>query len=164
MTVFGINILDIIFVGIIVFFAIRGAMRGLLEEGAALCGLLLGFVLANLILADVISFFSSYVSSPMGTVIIAYLVIFVLAIVLSVFFSRLLHNVLAVTVTKWFDSVVGAVFGVAIGIVGCLLIYMGFQFISPYSDALYGSVLVPYLSDLFVKITDILPNLIPGDK
>lgn len=164
MTVFGINILDLIFVGVVAFFAIRGAMHGLLEEGATLAGLFLGFVLANLILDDVIAFFSSYVSSSMGSVIIAYLVIFVLAIVLAIIVSRLLRQVLVVSVSKWFDHISGAVFGAANGIVGCLLVYMGFQFISPHSEVLYGSTLVPYLSDLFVTITEVLPNLIPDSN
>jgi len=161
MTAFGFNILDIIFVAIVAIFAVRGLLHGLLEEGAALLGLALGFVLTNHFLNDVLVFLGDYVSNPQGALIMAYVLIFTVAIIASLVLSRILRKILVVSAVKWLDYMAGAVLGAAKGVVICLLIYMGFQFISPYSEVLQGSVVAPHLSDLLAKITEVLPNLTP---
>lgn len=161
MTAFGINILDIVFVIIVAVFAVRGLLHGLLEEGAALLGLFLGFVLANRYIDRVVSFLSDYISSSNITLIAAYLVIFMAAILAAFVVTAVLKKILVVSVVKWLDYMAGAVFGAVKALVICLLIYMGFQFIAPDSELLRGSVVVPYLSELLSKVTEILPNLTP---
>lgn len=161
MTAFGFNILDIVFVSIVGIFAIRGLLNGMLEEGAALLGLALGFVLANHCLNDVIRLLSAYVSSPQVALIMAYVMIFVAAIIAALMVCRVLRKILLVSAVKWLDYMGGALLGAAKGIVVCLLIYMGFNFISPSSEVLADSVIAPHLGDLLAKIIEIFPNLNP---
>lgn len=161
MTAFGINVLDIVFVIIVAVFAVRGLLHGLLEEAAALLGLFLGFVLADRYIDRVVSFLNDYVSNSNIILIAAYLAIFTVAMLAAFVVTAVLKKVLVVSVVKWLDCMAGAVFGAVKALVICLLIYMGFQFIAPDSELLQGSVVVPYLSELLSKITEILPNLSP---
>ena len=161
MTAFGINLLDIIFVAIIVIFAVRGLMHGLIEEGATFLGFALGFVLCNYFLHDVTAFLDNYVTSPTASIVIAYLLLFILALTAAYLFGKLLRKVLVVSAAKWLDYMAGGVLGAAKGLLICLLIYLGFQFIAPYSELLQGSTMAPHLSELLGKIGEWLPNLTP---
>ena len=161
MTAFGFNILDIVFVSIVGIFAIRGLLNGMLEEGAALLGLALGFVLANHFLNDVIRLLSAHVSAPRMPLIKAYVMIYMNALITSLIDCRVLRKILLVSAVKWLDYMGGALLGAAKGIVVCLLIYMGFNFISPSAGVLADSVIAPHLGDLLAKIIEVFPNLNP---
>lgn len=162
MTAFGINILDIVFILIVAVLAVRGLMRGLIEEVGALFGLFAGFVLANRYLEQVSAFLGDYVSSPAAAVVIAYLLIFIAAMLAVLVIVRIIKKILIVSVAKWLDYMAGAALGVAKGLLLCLLIYIGFQFIAPDSDLLQGSVVAPHLSELLSRVEEFLPNLTPG--
>ncbi len=160
MTVLGINLFDLICVALLAIFSIRGLFHGVLEEAAALFGLFLGFVLANRYLADVLGWLEGVVSHQEARLVLAYLIIFAGSIVVASLLARILRKVLQISFASWLDHMAGAVLGAAKGLVLCLLLYMGAQFLAPNSDFLKGSVCEPYIAQVLTLIMSLLPNII----
>lgn len=159
MTVLGINVLDIIFVVLVLVFAIRGLFHGLLEEVAALFGIFLGFVLANRYLADVVHLLEKGLTNPQLIVVIAYILIFAFSLLLAAILARILRKILVVSFAAWLDHMAGALLGVAKGIILCLLVLLGFQYFAPDSELYKTSVLAPQLQKLLTLLLGVLPGI-----
>lgn len=152
----GQDIFDLTFVLIIFFFTIRGYFNGLVGEVAAIISLVGGFWAAytfHPLLAPKLTF----ITEPAWRVIAAYIVLFVAVVIAVALAARLLQKILSLAFASWIDSLGGALFGLAKGILLCSLVFilMGKFFYN--FDFYKNSRVRPYMTVFTDKFRAALP-------
>jgi membrane protein required for colicin V production len=144
------NILDIVFIIILVVSFFSGFGTGLVKGVFSLIGVILGLVLAS-------NLYDSFADSTMGRVI-AFIVIFlIVAVVLSIVGSvvkKLVHAVML----GWLDRLGGAFFGlVSAGLFITLALVAYISFFGP-NDLITNSVVSRLLMDKLSWVVALLPD------
>ncbi|THB63399.1 MAG: CvpA family protein [Desulfovibrio sp.] len=155
------NVLDIAFLIVTGFFALRGLYRGLLIEVASLLGLVGGFFLANAYYMDVADLAKEFITNRGWAEVVSYLLIFIGCIVLVTLVAKLLKKLLIVTLTAWLDHAAGLIIGLAKGAVICCvaLLVLQVSFSEPYPEFMEDSQLRPHLN----HVADILKRFLPEE-
>jgi len=142
-------VLDIIFVGLIVSFALISAMRGAVKELLSLVGLIGGFFLANWFYRDISGQLGGVLPDPALAELISYLAIFLVGYFVGIFLSGLgeafrphQHDLL----NRGAGVLIGAVKGVTISLV---LYWVINSYFPPFQDELGESLLGRQLGALF---------------
>lgn len=152
------NILDIVLVLILAFFTIRGFLRGLLMELAAIAGLVLGFWLANSQSALLLPIVGRVMNDPTTAYIAAY-ILTLLSVMLAVWLAVfLLRTALKTSKSSGMDHLFGAVFGFIKGSLLGAILLMVLIINSSDSGFLRESTLQPYLGGVSDWLADYLPN------
>ena len=151
------NALDLFLIGILLVSLIWGLFRGLVREVLALSSWVLagwltwryGATLGNYLMAWMNSERLSYLSG-LGTVFVGSLVAFTLI-------SRVAYKQFRVSGLTAMNRILGAVFGIARGVVVSTLLLFGAQF-SPATEASWykDSQLVPYFAPLLEFTDDVV--------
>ena len=155
------NFLDYIVIAILVFALVRGFMRGLIREVAAILGILAGFVTAGHLhpaLADLLR--SRFPSLP-HPVFLGYALVF-LATWLAVVLLGLLASRLARTLfLGWADRLFGAVVGLFKGTLGAVVLVTVLTLFLPGGSQVLGrSRFAPYLQKTGAHLVRLAPEAI----
>ena len=157
MNILGLNGLDIIFIVLLVGFAIRGILRGMIMEVAAIAAFIVGFIVANkyyIRLSEHIQF----ISDRQWRVIAAYLIVFVIAFACVNLIGVILRKAVSISLAAWFDYVAGGIIGLVKGLLLCFLLLALVQVALPDAGFLKGSKLAPYLRSMMDKGRAALPD------
>ncbi len=157
------NFLDYILIGILAFAFVRGFVRGLILEVAAILGILAGFVVAghyHPVLAD---FLRSRFPSLPHTVVLGYALVF-LAAWLAVALLGLVAAKLARTLLfGWADRLLGAAVGLFKGtLAAAILVTVLTLFLPGGSQILGRSLLAPYLQKAGSHLVRLAPAAVEG--
>lgn len=130
------TLLDIIILGIIVVFVIAGAKRGLVWELFTLAGIGLGLWIPYTFRAPIADFISRYTDPGQTRIVVtvvAFLVIFSLIYIIFSHIGYFLHKLLEKILLGWLDRLLGALLGLAKGmlLVGLVLVAI---FLSPWRE------------------------------
>jgi len=143
------NVLDIVFVGLVVSFTLLSIMRGAVKELLSLLGLIAGFFLANWFYQDLAGQLAAVLPDPDLAEVLAYLLILVVGYFAGVFLSGLgeafrpRHN-------DMINRSLGGVIGVMKGMTFSLVLYWMIKFyIPPFQDELSESMLGGELGRIF---------------
>jgi len=139
----GIGILALLFL-------IRGLLRGLVHEVAGLVGIFLGLFLAGRFYPQLVPQFAGIIENARWAACLSYGAIFVLTLVFVAICAALIKRFMALTLTTWLDSLLGALVGLLKGVFVCALILALMQRFVPESPFLKDAILPGYL-DLFVN-------------
>lgn len=154
-----INGLDLIFGAIILFFFIRGFMRGFLREVASILGIIFGFVAANRFHTLVQPLTSHFISKPEYAMIVAYLLVLFSAILVVYLITAILRNLFDLTLLGKLDRAAGSMMGGIKGVLlSAIILIVLTTFLLPGSDLLIESRLAPYIN----KMTGTLSTLLPA--
>jgi len=150
------NIADLLLAIIWLFFSIRGYMRGLVKEAGSLAAIVLGFYCAGAYHKALAPHLTGFISGNYaGTA--AYIILFT-ATLLGVWFLALgISGMVKVTTTQWADRLFGGAFGLAKGVVLTAVLLFLIHLAAPHPDFLKGSLLVPQLEKVSVKLARYIP-------
>ncbi|MBC7189673.1 CvpA family protein [Candidatus Aerophobetes bacterium] len=162
------NWVDIVFGAIILIFVIRGALRGLIREGAGLAGILIGFILGinryqelGIVLYREIGFLSQNLCN-----IIAFIIIFIGIALIGAIVGILLHDLTSRrSIIRGLEEGGGFVLGLIEGVLVCSIIVVLLSAL-PFSDKFdrwsKNSFLKPYLLKAGPSIYDTFVSLTSG--
>jgi membrane protein required for colicin V production len=94
-----------------------GALRGLIREVMSLGAWVIAFLAANLFAGPLAEFMPQAISRPELRVLASFVSIFLLALIVTTLFGLLLSRIAAAAGLGGVDRVLGAVFGVARGLI-----------------------------------------------
>lgn len=120
------NLLDFLLLIPIVWLCIRGFGKGLIIELATLAGLALGILAAYYFVDDLQGLIKQYFSfNETGTRIVAYIIIFLFVMLIMFIIGKLVEKSIDLVALGWLNKVLGAVVGIAKGIVlVCIVLFV----------------------------------------
>ncbi len=152
------NILDVIFLLLAIFFLLRGLYRGLILEVSAFIGAGAGFFLANAYHRTLTPYVSKAISNTGWVGTISYLLIFIAVIILFSLLASAAKKYLTISFTKVLDRVAGGTVGLAKGILISCVLLMVFKQYFPDARFLDQSRFRPYLEGPSEFLSDFLPT------
>lgn len=142
---FQVNLLDTALIVILLFFAVKGLIRGLVQEVAGLLGVAAGILLARTFSSQLAPILSGYGVSSGFAPMLAMALLFLAGIFLVGLLAHILHNMLESAFAGGIDRFLGLLAGLAKG-----LIFTG----------VIGYIAVKLLPDIaLVKQSQVLPPL-----
>jgi len=120
------NLLDFIILLPLVWLCIRGFQKGLILELASLIGIILGIIAAYYFANDVQNLIKDYFSFKEHTSkIIAYIAIFLIVMLIVYLIGKMLEGLINVVAMGWLNKLLGAIVGLAKGVVVvCIILYI----------------------------------------
>lgn len=141
------NYLDIFILIIMLFFGIRGALRGFLEEVSTLIGIVGGFYLARTYSVELIPYLEGLFSASTAHVVAFVAIMLVIMLIVSLV-ARLIAKMLDVAFAGWIDHLFGALFGVIKGFVIAFIVTYAISWLFPEHVVVQKSHFAPYILDL----------------
>jgi membrane protein required for colicin V production len=130
---------------VVVLSVLLAAAQGFFFEIFSLAGTVIGYLAAAWGYARLAPTFEPYVKAPWAANVAAFLVIFVAITLLASAIGRLVRATMKEVGLRWFDRLLGAVFGLARGLVVVMVCALAVASFAPQSPMLAGSRLAPYL-------------------
>jgi membrane protein required for colicin V production len=154
-----VNGLDIVFAFIISIALLRGLWRGMIREISSLLALGVGLVLAGRYAHDCTPYVLQIVGNQQVSAGLSYVGLFLASFVGVVLLGSLVRKFMHAVFLGWADQMVGALLGLAKGVVLCCLILFVLTFaLSPRSSLVAESRLAPYLNQVTQKMVVIIPE------
>jgi membrane protein required for colicin V production len=154
-----INGLDLIFGALLLFFLVRGIVRGFLREVASILGIIFGFVAANKFYGLVQPMTGRFISNPEYALVAAYLIVLFSVVLVVYLITAILRNIFDLTLLGKLDRFAGGAMGTVKGGILCAIILIVLTtFLSPGSDILIESKLAPYVNKLTGTLSTLLPT------
>ena len=133
------NILDIIIVGLIAFFLIKGIFRGFFREIASLAGIISGLVIGNHYHLQVANYLKAYIPLEKPLPLIGFIILFIAAVIGFHLFGLLIHGLFKRLLIGWFDRTLGICFALIKGIIISYLLIVLLTFFVPSTSPLIAS-------------------------
>ncbi|MBT8354577.1 MAG: CvpA family protein [Desulfofustis sp.] len=115
---------DIVIAGIVVLFLARGIWLGMLRQVIPLLALYLGYLAASRYHDQLFPFLKNISDNPKVVFLAAYVITFALTYVVAFLFGKALGRVIQITITPWFDRILGAFLGLAKALILVILVHM----------------------------------------
>lgn len=145
------NFIDVVFIVIVLFFAVTACVSGLIRELFGKLAVVAGAVAAFFFCGRLSPYLQKIISNKTVDLVIAFILIFIAVFLFVKIIQILLKNIFSGEILKSLDHVLGFLFGAAEGIalVACVLILLKAQTWFDSSAVTDGStvssVLLPYL-------------------
>jgi len=152
------NVLDIVFLAVIVVFLIWGLFRGLVKEVVTTAGVLAAYWVANTYYRSLAPEMRYWLSDPSLMSMVAYFALFVGTFVLAWLVSYLLVKVFRIMPPAWIMFPGGAVFGAVKGVLICAVALVSLNSFLPDSALIKESKLAVRLEPL----TKVMERFAPG--
>ena len=136
---------DVVIVVVVLLSVLLAAAQGFFFEIFSLAGTVVGYLLAAWGYTRVAPLIEPYVKTPWVANITAFLLIFLAVTLLASAIGRVLRATMKEVGLRWFDRLLGAVFGLARGLVVVMVFALAVASFAPQSPMLAGSRLSPYL-------------------
>lgn len=137
--------LDWVLLLLILISTLTAAAQGFITEVFSLAGVLVGYVLAAWEYPRIAPWFMKYVSTAWVADIAAFLTIFLCVVLLAGALARIIRWAVSGVGLRWFDRVLGGVFGLVRGVAVAAVIVLAMAAFLPGSPALQRSAFAPYL-------------------
>lgn len=143
--VLGLSFLDWGILLIVVLSVLEAAAQGFFYELFAFSGVIVGYLVAAWEYPRLASWYMRYVNSQWVADIAGFLTIFAAIALLSGVIGRIARLAVSGVGLRWFDRVLGALFGVLRGAVVATIIVMALAAFSPTSGYLQNSRVAPFM-------------------
>lgn len=124
MTFSGATIYDLVVIGLFLLFVGRGLYLGLLKQMTVLLALYFAFFAAGRYHDRILPLLRDISTNPQLVFLVSYVVIFIVTYVLVVLLGKGLSYVLKLTITSWFDSLLGGMVGLAKAMIVVVLLHL----------------------------------------
>jgi membrane protein required for colicin V production len=125
------NILDMLIIGTMIFFIVRGIWRGFFREIGSLAGIVLGIWLGNRLEPRITLFLKSYMPSVHFLPLVSFALVFFLVLVVCNLFGWGLKTILNKAFLGWADRGLGAGLAVLKGVILTYLVIVLITFFAP---------------------------------
>jgi len=136
---------DALIIALVLLSAAAAAAQGFLFEAFSLAGVVIGYLLAAWGYRAVAPWFAPYVSSPWVANIAAFLAVFAAVLLLAGVAARLARWGVKEAGLRWFDRLLGGVFGLLRGVLVVMVVALALASFAPGSPLLARSRVAPYL-------------------
>jgi membrane protein required for colicin V production len=151
------NLLDILILCTIVFFVIKGLMRGFFREIASLAGVILGIFLAARFQPQVTEYLKSYLPTTSFLSLISFAIIFAGVLILSSLLGHLLKLLFQKVLLGWIDRTLGLCLAMVKGIIITYLVIVLLTFFLPSKTPLLAeSKLMPWIIVSYQSLTSMI--------
>ena len=130
------NILDIIILGLLTFFLIKGIFRGFFREIASLAGIIFGLVIGNHFYPQMADLLKAYIPLEKSLPFISFIILFFLVFIGFHLLGLLLHTIFKRLLIGWFDRALGICFALCKGIILSYLLLVLLTFFLPSTSPL----------------------------
>ncbi len=154
----GLNYLDVVLLGILALFALRGAVRGFVNEVAGLAGLICGVVLAGNYYGRVGGMLASHFQDASWPYLAAYVLILAGVMLLAALIARILNKILRAAYVGWLNHLAGMVAGVLEGFLLCAVLTAVLTHFLGETPFVSRSRLVPAIT----QYTEVFKGYLPG--
>jgi len=120
----GLTAYDLVVIGLFVLFIGRGLWLGFLKQVTGLLALYLGYFAASQYNDRMFSVLRDISDNPKVIFLTSYVIIFVVTYVVIMLIGKGLGYVIQMTITSWFDRLLGGVVGFTKGIILVVLLHM----------------------------------------
>jgi len=161
---------DVLVLLIFLAFLVRGIWIGFIRQISSLLAMLGGFLLAGYFDNEFYRLILPFIDNSQTAFLLTYILLFVAFFYLIKLLGLGLKQVMDITLTAWFDRVVGGLFGVIKGVFFSSLILIGISsYLSGSNKYLKDSFTYPFLSKsskailLFIRDYDLRSYFIPKE-
>lgn len=148
---------DFVITGIVILFLARGIWLGMLRQVIPLLALYLGYLAASRYHDQLFPFLRNISENPKVVFLAAYVITFAVTYVIAFLCGKALGRVIEITITPWFDRILGAFLGLAKAFILVILVHMLLgTLMAPENEMLRTCRTCPTLN----KLTDITRELI----
>ncbi|SBV96176.1 putative Colicin V production family protein [uncultured delta proteobacterium] len=159
-----INLLDIAAGVILLFFLIRGLMRGLAREVGSIVGIIGGFALARHFQPKLQPTMESLFSSGSVAGVVSFVLIFVVTLIVVSMLVFALRKFMSITLTLWIDHFLGALGGLAKGLLLLTLIFYLIRGFFPDLTLVQNAQAAPFFESLADYLRAFLPDAFTSYK
>jgi membrane protein required for colicin V production len=135
---------DVAIVAVVLLSVMLAAAQGFFFEIFSLAGTVVGYIAAAWGYWRVARWFEPYVKLPWVADLAGFLVIFFAVALLASAIGRLMRATMKEVGLRWFDRLLGAVFGFARGLLVVMVIALALATFAPGSQVLSNSRMAPY--------------------
>ncbi len=115
---------DMVVIMILALLGLRGIFLGFVKQITGLIALYLGYIVAGQYHEQLFPFLKDFIAAPKIVFLVSYGILFIATCVMVGLLGKFLCYVVQLTVTGWFDRLLGFFFGLAKGVIIVLLIHM----------------------------------------
>jgi membrane protein required for colicin V production len=133
------NILDIIIVGLIAFFLIKGIFRGFFREIASLAGVVFGIVAGNHYHPQMADYLKAYLPLGKFLPLISFIILFIGVMIGFHLIGLVMHRLFKSLLIGWFDRTLGVCFALVKGAIISYLVIVLLTFFVPSTSPLIAS-------------------------
>jgi membrane protein required for colicin V production len=120
----GMTTYDLVIVGLFVLLVGRGIWLGLLRQVTGFVALYFGYLAASRYSDRILPFLRDISENPKVIFLTSYVILFVVTYVVVMLLGKALGYVLQLTITSWFDRILGAVVGFGKAIILAVLLHI----------------------------------------
>jgi len=155
------NILDLIILGLMTFFLIKGIFRGFFREISSLAGIIFGFLVGNHYYGPVANLLRAHIPFDKFLPLISFIILFILVVIVFNLFGLLLHHLFKRLFMGWFDRSLGVCFALTKGIIiSYLLIVLLVMFVPSTNPLIAKSKTAPLVKLSFESMRRLIsPDL-----
>lgn len=154
----GMNYFDVLLLGLMLLFIVRGAIRGLVDEVAGLAGLLLGVYAAGLWYTLLGDRMAPAFKDTGWAYMLSYGLILVAVMVGVALIAKMLHKVLKFAYADWINHLTGGVAGLLKGILVCVVIVALLDFFLQGAEFVRTSQVAPQVRVVTTWIKAAVPT------
>jgi len=115
---------DVIIVVLFLLFAVRGAWIGFMRQLAFFLALVLSYMLAGLLSGDLMPYVDKFVENPKAVFFISFGALFIFGAIVLFLLGKVLGLVMQITLTDWFDRLLGLLLGMVKAALVASFLYM----------------------------------------
>lgn len=152
-----VGVLDLILLGLMLLFAVRGLVRGFVPELGGVLSLLLAVLAAGSSgLHDLVTrWFAALLPDAGWADLAAYIAVFLVVFVILYMLFQILERLVSDKAPSWLDRGLGGVAGAVKGLVACTLLLVCLAYVAPESNFRQASILAPKFNSFWASISDI---------
>lgn len=153
----GINYFDVLLLALMLLFAVRGGIRGLVDEVAGLVGLILGVYAAGLWYTPFGLRMAPAFRDTGWAYMLAYGLILVAVMVGVALLAKVLHKILKFAYADWINHLCGGVAGLLKGVLVCVVIVALLDFFLQGAEFVRASQIAPQVRVVTTWIKGAVP-------
>jgi len=150
---------DFVILGIVMLLIVRGIWLGLLKQIIPLLALYLGYFAASRYSDQLLPFLVNVSDNPKVVFLAAYVILFAVTYVVATLLGKGLARVIQVTITPWFDRLLGAMLGCAKALIVVVLLHITLgTLLAPENDMLRSCRTCPTVDNLSTLSLEIIKD------
>lgn len=153
----GMAAYDLVIVGLFALLIVRGLWLGFLKQVTGLLALYLGYFVASQYHGTIFPVLKDISDNPKVVFLASYVILFVATYIVVMLLGKALGYVIQLTITSWFDRMLGAVVGFAKAVILAVLLHMVLgTVLAPENQMLRTCVTCDSLNDIADITRDVI--------